>query len=215
MMKQQQLVSLAPSNEGQKWEAETRMRIFSSPHLLIKATGSSLLGTKSPEWITSRGSLSVATISKSLTSCKRGAQSVSSHVAEFMSGLKLSDLTSLPSTWQAAAAALPAAGRCTSSFQYRRGRGQTGWWCRALAASAQAWTFCCHRSSLRWSPEHGCLSSAPSARWIALNTRVRRSTATVSLFMHGDLCVCQKHNLLMHVRCMLRRAKPLTPLGIA
>lgn len=55
-----------------------RMRIFSLPHLLIKATGSSLLGTKSPEWITSSGSLSVATISKSLTSCKRRARSVSS-----------------------------------------------------------------------------------------------------------------------------------------
>lgn len=55
-----------------------RMRIFSLPHLLMKATGSSLLGTKSPEWITSSGSLSVATISKSLTNCKRRAWSVSS-----------------------------------------------------------------------------------------------------------------------------------------
>lgn len=77
-MKLQQLVILVPSKEGEKWEVEMRMTIFSLPHLLIKATGSSLLGTKSPEWITSSSSLSVATISKSLTNCKREALSVSS-----------------------------------------------------------------------------------------------------------------------------------------
>lgn len=77
---------------------------------------------------------------------------------------KSSDLTDLPSTWRAAAAALPAAARCTSSSRCRRARGRTGWWCSAPAASAPAWTSCRHRSSLRWSPERGCLSSAPSAR---------------------------------------------------
>lgn len=77
-MKLQQLVSVAPSKEGSKREVEMRTKIFSLPHRLINATGSSLLGTNSPEWITSSGSLSVATISKSLTNCKREAQSVSS-----------------------------------------------------------------------------------------------------------------------------------------
>lgn len=95
-------------------------------------------------------------------------RSARASVAEFMSGLKVSDLTNLPSTWRAAAAALPAAGRGTSSFRYQRGRGQMGWLCSALAASAQVWTSCCHQSSLRWSPERGCLSLTPSARRITL-----------------------------------------------
>ena len=49
--------------KGKKIQLTWLKKVFSSPYLLMKATGSSLLGTKSPEWITSSGSLSVATIS--------------------------------------------------------------------------------------------------------------------------------------------------------
>lgn len=64
-------VTLLAYLTGRDRRGGCKIRIFSSPHLLMKATGSSLLGTRSPEWITSSGSLSVATISKSLTNCKK------------------------------------------------------------------------------------------------------------------------------------------------
>ncbi|TNN54259.1 hypothetical protein EYF80_035559 [Liparis tanakae] len=49
--------------EGQNTHIGAQSRETSLPHLFMKATGSSLPGTKSPEWITSSGSSSVATIS--------------------------------------------------------------------------------------------------------------------------------------------------------
>lgn len=150
------------------------------PHLLMKATGSSLLGTSSPEWITSSGSLSVATISYSLTNCKRGKhkctdqvssifkkkqtnkqkQWMKSHLIKCISWTELrwTHRILLPSTWPAAAAALPDAGRCTSSFRCRRARGQRRWWCYSLAASAQVWTASHCQSTPHWSPARGCLS---------------------------------------------------------
>lgn len=64
----------------------------------------------------------------------------------------------LPSTRPAAAAAQPAAGRCTSSSQCQRACGQRGWWCCSLAAIAQVWTACRHQSIPHWSSVHGCLA---------------------------------------------------------